>query len=455
MTDRTQVAVIGAGIAGLAAAFRLLELGSAVTVLESAERVGGRIGATTIDGVRVPTAADNFLVRSPQVADLARTLGLGDQLVAPAAGEARIARDGGLAPLPPTLLGIPIDFDALGRSGLISPDGLARAREDLTRPDDRPEQDESVGSLVRRRLGDEVLEYLVDPLLGGINAGDSDRLSVEAGVPQVATARSLDPSIVEGARQLKARSLDPDAPVFQTVRGGIERLVDELAAHIVDHPHGDLRLGADAGPVVAGADGWEVSGNDADRVVVATPTSVAADIVRAAAPRSAALLDRIEYSSVALVLLVIPPGSIPVPRRVSGVLVPRLEGHHITAVSFASHKWPDLTIGGCDVLRVSVGRRTDDRWRNLDDDALVAVVLDDLHTVLGVTLEPRQAVVTRWMHSLPQYDVGHAERIDEIESQLADEAPGICLAGAGLRGLGLPACVQSGFDAAEAVAGVT
>lgn len=445
MTDRS-VAVIGGGISGLAAAHHLLDAGASVTLFESAPVLGGKIASATVDGLTLPTAPDAFLARQPQVIDLANELGLSDQLIAPTAREARIARGSRLHPLPPNLLGIPTDIDALHASDLISPDGVTRAALDLDAPDDRPDGDESVGALVRRRLGDEVLEYLVDPLLGGINAGDSDRLSAISGVPQVGTARALSPSLIEAVRLLRARATpNPDAPVFLTPVGGLQTLIDALDHRI--RSDAIVRCGTKA--TIAGEPGaWTVNGEAFDRVIVATPSEPAAQLLDGLAPHAAKELRKLESSSVALVLLVLPPNSIDLDPSVSGVLVPRLEGRTVTAVSVATHKWPHLTSDGRVVLRVSVGRRTKTDWLDLDDAQLLHAIAADLTDLVGRRDEPIAAHVTRWMNALPQYDVGHAERVDHIENELAQQAPGVLLAGPMLRGLGLPACVGGGRAAA-------
>ena len=450
MAER-RVAVIGGGISGLAAAHSLIDAGADVTLFESAPVLGGKIAATTLAGLELPTAPDAFLARQPEMIDLAEQLGLGDQLVAPAAREARIARRGRLHPLPPNLLGIPTELDALAESGLISDAGVARAAQDLHAADDRPAGDESVGALVRRRLGDEVLEYLVDPLLGGINAGDSDRLSALAGVPQVGAARALHPSLIEAARLMRSRATpDPDAPVFLTPVGGLQRMIDALQQRVGSH--GRLRLGEPAVIEPEGPEGWTVNGNRFERVVVATAAQPAAALTERVSPTAADELRGIDASSVAMVLMVLPAGSLALDESISGVLVPRLEGRVVTAISVATHKWPHLAPDAT-VLRISAGRRTDERWQTMTDAELVAAVRADLAEVIDLHVEPTATHVTRWMHALPQYDVDHAARVDRLEAALREDAPGLHLAGPMLRGLGLPACVRSGRAAAAAALG--
>jgi oxygen-dependent protoporphyrinogen oxidase len=446
-----RVAVIGGGISGLAAAHALIDAGADVSLFESAPVLGGKIAATRLAGLELPTAPDAFLARQPEMIELAEQLGLGHQLVAPVARAARIARNGQLHPLPPNLLGIPTDLDALAKSDLISDAGVARAAQDLDAADDRPAGDESVGALVRRRLGDEVLEYLVDPLLGGINAGDSDRLSALAGVPQVGAARALHPSLIEAVRLMRSRATpDPDAPVFLAPVGGLQMMIGALQQRVASH--GQLRLGEPASIELTNGNGWSVNGNRFDRVVVATAAQPAAALVERLSPTTADELRRIEASSVAMVLFVLPAGCLALDDSISGVLVPRLEGRVVTAISVATHKWPHLAPDAT-VLRVSAGRRTDERWQTMTDAELITAVRSDLAQVIDLQTEPTATHVTRWMHALPQYDVDHAGRIDRLEAALRDDAPGLHLAGPMLRGLGLPACVRSGRTAAAAALG--
>lgn len=446
MTDR-RVAVIGGGISGLAAAHALIDSGVEVSVFEASPLLGGKIATATVADLELPTAPDAFLARQPEMIELATELGLEDELIAPAAREARIARGDRLHPLPPNLLGLPTDIEALAQSDLISRDGVVRAALDLTAEDDRPTGDESVGALVRRRLGDEVLEYLVDPLLGGINAGDSDRLSAQAGVPQIGAARDLQPSLIESVRTMQARAVPhPDAPVFLTPRSGLQAMVDRLGHRV--HEHADLHLGQPA-IIEPTSNGWQVNGRRFGRVVIATAAGPASDLLTAVAPATADELRGIEASSVALVLLVLPPDSIDLPESVSGVLVPRLEGRMVTAISVATNKWPHLADDRV-VLRVSVGRRTDERWMGMNDGALLETVQMDLAGLIGLQTPPIAHHVTRWIDALPQYDVGHVDRVDLLEASLREDAPGVHLAGPMLRGLGLPACVRSGRTAAAA-----
>lgn len=444
------VAVIGGGITGISAAREAARLGADVHLFEASDVLGGKIAEVELDGRVLPTAPDNFLARRPEVTDFAISLGLESELVSPAAASPRIFRDGRLYPLPPNVLGIPATADLT--PGLLSEDGIARLGADLEMADSAPDGDESAGDLIRRRLGDEALEYLVDPLLGGINAGDSDQLSITSGVPQLLALRDRDPSLIEAAAATRAKgSTSTAGPVFQSIAGGLSRLVEAAQADLYDLSV-QMHLGSEA-KLERRDDGWQVvtdmTSLDIDHVIVTTPAYVSGSLIEVFAPNGAAALRAIDYSSVALTLLVLPPQTIDIDPAISGVLVPRLEGLHITAVSFASHKWPTLARDGAQVLRVSTGRRNKTAWQGLSDDELVTAIRSDLGTIFDAEIPPGPTHITRWMQALPQYDVGHAEKIAAIDDALAS-LPGLTLTGAWRNGLGLPACVASGKAAAKA-----
>jgi oxygen-dependent protoporphyrinogen oxidase len=458
-----RVVVVGAGITGLTAAFTLLEEApeTQVDVIEAADRVGGKVLTGPFAGRRVDAAADAFLARVPDGVDLCRRLGLAERLVSPAARTAYLFSRGALLRFPEGLvLGVPTDLDALARSGVLSPEGVARAAEDLTMGPD-PERaggtDESVGSLVRRRLGDEVYDVLLGPLLSGVNAGDADHLSVAAGAPQFAAGLARHGSLIAGARAQKAAATqaDPDAPVFFGLPGGTQILTDTLAARITAGG-GRIHLGAavvsiapapTGGYLVHAGDG--VSPIPADVVILTTPLFVTGPLLAPFAPDVADEMTDLEYASAIMVTLAVPIAAIDHPLDASGFLVAEAERLLLTACSWASSKWAHLADPEIAILRASAGRHHDPRALDLDDDSLVDALLDDLGTTMGVRGRPTETRVTRWERSLPQFRPGHLGRIEQWRGALAEAAPGLLATGAGFEGLGLPACIRQARTTAE------
>ena len=459
----SRVVIVGGGIAGLAAAYELAKHPEAdVTLLEAGPRLGGKIETQPFAGLPVELGPDTFLARVPWAVDLCKELGLFDELVSPEQTTAYLWVRGALRRLPEAhVLGVPTDFDQLADSGLVSPDAVDIARRDLDHPEDAPgelpEGDCSVGELIRSRLGDEVLERIVDPLIGGINAGDSDRLSVAAAAPQIADAARRDASLVRGLLAMKAAAPpDPGTPMFYSLPGGLQRLVDR----VVDAISAEVHLGTPATGIERRAGGGyavHTAGGpiEADAVVLASPAFADARLLESVAPEPAAALGAIDYSSVALVTLAVPADAVERPLDASGYLVPRTEGCLITACTWASSKWAHLAAPGQVLLRASAGRYGDERIADLDDDALVAGVRADLGTTMGLDAEPTDVRIVRWTDSFPQYTPGHLQRMAALDEALAAEVPGVVLAGAVQKGVGIPACIRQGREAANAVLAAT
>jgi protoporphyrinogen/coproporphyrinogen III oxidase len=450
---RVDLVVVGAGITGLASAWEAVSAGASVVVVDPAGP-GGKLRTTPFDGAVLDESADAFLARVPEGVELCRELGIEGDLVSPAARTARVWSRGGLRPLPSAqVLGVPTDLEELAASGIVSAAGIERAREDLTRPLVAPGGDPTIGAFVRDRLGDEVLERLVDPLVGGINAGDTDELSLAATVPQLdAAARSGAPSLIEACAAQRAALADPAAPVFFAPRGGMGTLVDALVGAIGD-AGGRFELVA-ARAIDRDGGGWQVAleggrGISTSAVAVTTPAGPAAELVRPHSPRAATLLAAIPYASVVLVSLAVPREGVDRELDASGYLVPRVEGRLLSACSWASTKWGHLGGDGTVWLRASAGRDGDDRAMAMDDQELTARLLDDLADTMELRGRPTEVRISRWPGSLAQYRPGHLGRVDAIEVDLSEAAPGVAVAGAWGRGVGVPACIRAGRAAAR------
>ena len=446
-----RVAVVGGGITGLATARLLRRGGLDVTVLEAGPHLGGKIQTLEWQGVPVEAGPDTFLARVPWAVELCRELGLGDDLVAPATGNAVLWIGERLHPLPEGLmLGVPTDLVGLLRSGVLSPAGVARAALDLVLPARDLGPDPTVEAVVGRRMGREVLERLVEPLVGGIHAGRADRLSLTATARPVAEAAARSRSLLVGLRTPSPAS-DKSGPIFLSITGGLHRLIDRLAEEV-----GDVRTGTSVAAVAPDGETYTLTcepGPDvqADAVVVTVPAFAAATMLAGLSPAAAEWLRLIRYASVVTATLAYPPSAVTHPLEGAGMLVPRVEGRLLTACTWSTSKWPALAGSGMVLLRASTGRDGDDRAMELPDHEVVRRLHNELAEVLGLGQEPAASLVSRWPRGFPQYESGHQRRVDAIERALAADAPGVLVAGAAYRGLGIAACIEQAQRAAAAV----
>ncbi|MDL5156557.1 protoporphyrinogen oxidase [Actinomycetospora termitidis] len=457
-----RVVVVGGGVSGLAAAHRLrTRLGDAatITVLEAARTLGGKLAAVELGGLRVDVGAEAFLARRAEAADRLAELGLADDVVHPSAASSGIRAGGATHRMPPrTVMGVPADPPAVGT--LLSETGRAALDAEAGLGPVAWSGDDTVGALVRARLGDEVADRLVDPLLGGVYSGRADALGVRATVPALAAALDRDPTSLVGAARAALPAAPPDgvapAPVFGTLRTALADLPPALAVAA----RADVRLARTVTAVAPHEGGWRVVAAgprgdevlDADAVVLAVPAPGLRRLLADVAPDAAGAAAGIELASSAVVALALPPDTDLGSR--SGVLVGSGERRPdgtpwtIKAVTVSSVKWPHLVGDEAVVLRASIGRYGETGTLQRDDDELVAAARADVAALLGIDVEPLESVVARWGGGLPQYGAGHDARVARIESGLPD---GLAVAGAALHGVGVPACLATGDAAAERV----
>jgi protoporphyrinogen/coproporphyrinogen III oxidase len=438
-----KVVVVGGGIAGLAAAHELSQQGETVTLVESAAEVGGKLRVSTVDGVAVDEGAEQIVLRMPTGVDLVRAVGLGDDLVTPVRTGAGLSVGGRLRGLPSgTVLGVPSSLGSV--RGVLGPAELARAAADLVLPPRRDRSDVSVARLVGHRLGQAVVERLVEPLLGGVYAGRPELLSAAAALPQLA---AVDGSLMRAAGRVTA-SAAGSGPAFATLRGGLGRLPDAVARA----SGAEVVLGRTVRRIERTADGWRVVHGPttdeqvigADAVVIAVPAAPAARLLADIAPFAATELAGIDYASMAIVTTVWPRADLP---PGTGYLVPAVERRPVKGVTFTSAKW-GIDTGGRQVVRCSIGRHGDVSELQRDDDELVGLAVAELRATLGFQGTPLATRVSRWGGGLPQYAVGHLDRVQRVRDAVA-AVRGLAVCGAAYDGVGVPACIRSGQLAAE------
>ena len=458
----TRMVVVGGGISGLAAAWFAAQAGYDVTVLEAAPRVGGKLRVDEVAGVPIDVGAEALLTTRPEGVALLAAAGLDGDRIAPTTTAAQVRAGGSNHPLPArTMFGIPASIEGVRESGVLSAAGIA-ALEAEPELDPLPPltEDVSVGALVRQRMGNEVLDRLVEPLLGGVYAGRADDLSLRATMAALAARLESGGTLTAAAQAVTdtGNRAPPAGPIFTTLRGGLGRLPQELAAA----GRFAVRTGVTVRDLAQTASGFAVecaAGIErevlvADAVVVAVPPGKAARLLQSVAPRAATELAGIESASMAIVSFAFDAATTP---SGSGLLVGSGERLATKAITLTSQKWP-IEAGGLTVLRASVGRIGETMPLQLEDAELIALVRRELRPLLGIDLQPVDAIVTRWGGGLPQYAVGHVDRVARIRTAVAG-VPGLAVCGAAFDGVGIPACIGSAraavdrFTAAAAVRG--
>jgi oxygen-dependent protoporphyrinogen oxidase len=453
--------IVGGGIAGLAAAYRLAqrEPAAAVTLVEREARLGGKIVTDRVDGFVIEGGPDTFLAYKPRGLGLCRELGLEARLHGTNSQIRRtyVLRGDKLYDLPEGLSGlIPSRFGPLARSGLISPWGKLRMGLDYMIPPRLLDGDESVAAFVERRLGREVYDHLIEPLLSGIYAGDGAELSLAATFPQLRQTELDSGGLIKGilAARRKARAPNPNGKpraAFLTPTTGLAEIVEALEARL-----GGIEIlrGAGVRSVEAMPPGYRVhleSGETlaADAVILAAPAFASAGLVAGLDASLAAALRGIPYVSTATVSVAFPLADIPRPLDGYGYLIPRAENRPILACTWTSTKFPHRAPEGFGLIRAFIGRAGQQDVLDRDDEALVRLVRDELRRVLGIRAAPLLQRVFRWPRAMPQYTLGHLARLSTIEQRLSG-LPGLFVAGNAYRGIGIPDCIASGEAAAEA-----
>jgi oxygen-dependent protoporphyrinogen oxidase len=457
------VVVVGGGIAGLTAALELAEGGAHVTVVESADRFGGKIATHRVDGLVVEGGADSFLSTKPAGLALVERLGISDRLVNSNAEDRRtfVWSRGELRELPEGLvLGSPARAWSLLRSGLLSPAGAARLVGDLAvRRRDHRQGEESVAEFFSRRLGSEAYRRVVEPLLAGIHAGDATRLSLPATFPRFVEMEKDHGGLVRATLALR-KGPGAVGPVpagrtpFVSFLTGMAELIEALEVRLRSLDV-TLRTGQAVAAIRAVDRGYEVvleggDGLPASAVIVATPAPVTATLVRSVCPVAAETLEEIEHASTATVSLAYRADDVGTPPAGYGFVVPRDEDRHLLAGTWGSGKWPGRAPAGQVLVRGYVGGVGREAVLEADDDGLVHLVRAELGALAGIRGTPVHSEVHRYPAGMPQYTIGHLGRIVRIRSALA-ACPGLSVTGAAYNGVGIPDCIADALTTARQV----
>ncbi|MFD1707341.1 protoporphyrinogen oxidase [Siminovitchia sediminis] len=462
--ERKKVVVVGGGITGLTAAYYLQKsvrekhLPWDLTLVEASHKLGGKFQTLHRDGFTIERGPDSFLERKKSAAELAVEVGLRDQLVNNTAGRAFVLANEQLHPMPKgAVMGIPTKITPFITTNLFTVPGKVRAAADFVMPRSKISGDQALGGFFRRRLGDEVVENLVEPLLSGIYAGDIDQLSLMSTFPQFYKVEQQYRSLIRGMKKTT-----PSAPkkhvnaknqgIFLALKGGLYSLVEAVEGKLdnVSVLKGTRVLAIDKS---AGERYSLLLNNEqlleADSVVLALPHLALADLF--AEDPVISRLKEMPATSVATVAMAFDKGDVDDHLDGTGFVVSRNSDYTITACTWTHKKWPHTTPEGKVLLRCYVGRAGDETVVDLSDEEIEKIVLTDLNRIMKLTAKPNFTVITRWKQAMPQYIVGHKERIQQIKSNLHRNMPGVFIAGSSYEGIGIPDCIDQGKEAVEEV----
>lgn len=450
------IAIIGGGITGLSAAFYLQKeieahnLPISFTLIESSSNVGGKIQTVHRDGFVIERGPDSFLKRKMEAVELIKEVGLEDELVANHTGRSYILKRDELHPIPEdAVMGVPTSVGPFIASRLFSPMGKARAALDLVRPKSKTQGDQSVGEFFRRRLGNEVLDYLIEPLLSGIYASDIDVLSLNATFPNFLQLEQKYRSLVLGMKTLRAPSGTKKTGQFYTLKRGLASLVDAVQREI---PSESILLNTAVRKLTKNDNGYLLDiGNGqsvfADSVLIAAPYKTVGGILGFPLDE----LRKMDYTTVANVALAFSEEQIKIEQEGTGFVVSRKGDYLITACTWTNKKWPHTTPKGKVLLRCYVGRPSGYDVTELDDERLIELVMNDLKKVIDISGEPEFNVISRWKEAMPQYKVGHKEWVQEVKEILETNYPRVYATGSNYDGVGIGDCIRQGKETVEKI----
>ncbi|WP_053365494.1 protoporphyrinogen oxidase [Bacillus sp. FJAT-27245] len=465
MEGKKRIVIIGGGMAGLSSAYYLQKaarernLPVEVVLVEASHRLGGKMQTVVKDGFIIERGPDSFLARKTSMSRLAAEVGMADELVSNSTGKSYVLVNQRLHPMPGgSIMGIPTEVAPFITTGLFSIPGKIRAAADFILPKSPAGKDQALGHFFRRRLGNEVVENLIEPLLSGIYAGDIDKMSLMSTFPQFYQVEQKYRSLILGMKKTTpSAARQPAAPAkskgggFLTFRTGLQSFVDAIESKL--EPNSVLK-GFKVTNIVKEDGFYEIN--------LANGEPIIADCVISAVPHHVAQsvfseypffepLKSIPSTSVATVAMAFPESAIKKDIEGTGFVVSRNADYTITACTWTHKKWAHAAPPGKALLRCYVGRAGDDTVVDLSDDKIVRIVLEDLNKTMEITEKPEFVVISRWKDSMPQYTVGHRQRLETLRRHVSEELPGVYLAGASYEGVGLPDCIDQGEAAVRDV----
>ena len=462
---KQKVVIIGGGITGLTSAYYLqqelkkLSLPFEVLLIEAGPRLGGKIQTIVRDGFVIERGPDSFLERKTSAARLAKAIGMEHDLVHSTAGKSYVLVRDRLHPMPSgSIMGIPTEMKPFIFTSLFSPLGKLRAAADFVLPKSDEKNDQALGSFFRRRLGDEVVENLVEPLLSGIYAGDIDELSLMSTFPQFYQVEQKYGSLIRGMKKgarsrSKVRINDEknEKGLFLTFKRGLKSFVDQLEFSLDE---GTVKKGTKVQSILKGNDSYKIQLNSKDEieavaVIVAVPHKTAVSMLS-----NYQFLEDFKdmpTTSLATVAMAFDQSALKDEMNGTGFVVSRNSDYTITACTWTHKKWPQSAPKGKALLRCYVGRPGDSAVVDLSDEEIIQIILEDLNKSMNITERPEFSIVSRWKDAMPQYTVGHKERVVKLKKDLSDNLPGVILAGSSYGGLGIPDCIDQGEAAVAQV----
>lgn len=461
MAEQSKVAVIGGGISGLTSALTLQDRGHAVTVLESRHRLGGVICSNREDGILFEGGPDSVLSAKPATIQLLERLGMTERIISTRTdgGGTFILRDGNLVPLPQGLsMMVPVDVREIARTRLLSPAGKIRMALEYFVPPRKDEADESIGDFVRRRLGREALEFLAEPLLSGIYAGDVDQLSLAATFPRLRDAEREHGGVIRSVRASRNKQHSSQRPTssyspFVSLADGMGELIAGLRVALGSS---DIRTGTTVSSIERDETRYILTFGGGhreifDAVVLAVPTPAAAYLLDPLHQDLSSILWEIHCVSPVTVSIAFDERDLDCQVAGRGFVIPRVESRALTAVTWSSNKFDGRAPDGIALLKAHLGKAARTTAIEQLDDRVLGMVLDELTSILGITAAPIAWRVYRWKHGLPQYTIGHQQRVSRI-STITAKLPRLILVGSAFQGIGIPDCIRIATEQSQLLA---